>query len=141
MRLTYLRRLVPKLRTFLKYNSNLAQSQTSRLPQLNLLAPSKQLSASRHAFYRKPLKNIFKAYKAVNTIFHLFVKICLDFDKSSEDAGVTVFQGKPSLFPVLLHLARRQGLPASLGSLQGTIRSPTSLHLAFFRGVIWDFEN
>ena len=97
MRLTYLRRAAPKLRTFSKYNSNLAQSQTSRLD--------------------------------------------FDFEKSSEDAGVTVFQGKPSLFPVVLHLARRQGLPASLGSLQGTIRSATSLHLAFFRGVIWDFEN
>ena len=50
----------------------------------------------------------------------LFVKICLDFDKNSEDAGVTVFQGKASLFPVVLHLcqeARASRFPAPFPGL------------------------
>ena len=70
----------------------------------------------------------------VNTIFHLVVKICLDF---SEDAGLLEsqsFRGRQASSQLCFTFARRQGLPAFLhpflDSLQGTIRSPTSLHLA-----------
>ena len=62
--------------------------------------------------------------------FIFFVKICLEFDKSSENAGVTVFQGKASHFPVVLHLcqeARASRFPAPFPGLT----PPTSLHLAF----------